>query len=522
MTEQPEPAVDLEEHAGLFGAAPAGAGRWTPDLVVSLFGTELAAGPAGPGPVVVDGVTVTWGRQDVMDQPDLSTARLTLFDPTAVWAIGTELMGQPVTLTFRGTPPSTAGAQAGVSGTSFSRPFFFGRVQSVDIVPKTIRNPDGSSTYGALVNLTLVSILNDLANRVPLEAWPAETLGARCDRIETAAADVLPGSVIMRDYWKTPQVAPVAAADQVSIYDHLLSVFDSCGCDRLTHYPNIGRVEYLARREYAESYRGLGQLWWEVTGSGTAEAAKGVYARTRVAFSEDANVNAELFPAYLDGGHVQYDRGEGLTRGPSSGITRVEVAHPDSGAAYAMTAGQVIVADEALVGVRTARIESIVAWNAWADLACEDLADYVLKEGAAWGTGPLRFSTRRAGGFANLAQAIWMLSAAEIPTIVFVQGSQLTRYGVSPIVGLMGGTITFTDGGWDVELHTAPVITRAAQHPLTWAEIDDGTPGFEVQWHDATHVRGLHDSLTFEDLAWVARGLNVTTTGPDQGWDFYA
>lgn len=480
-----------------------------PTPAVTLDGLPLPGSTAGGVPtdrVALDGVEVTWGRTAPLgEQPEPATARLSLFDPTRAWAVTRPLIGAPVQLSWTADPGTGP-----VTGT-----YFRGRVAAVDLRPHAVTTPAGRIVRGTLVQLSCTSILTDLANRIPAEAWPAETLGARADRVRAAALDIL-GDVIVRAVWREPEVAPVAAADQVSIYEHLVALYDSCGADRMTYEPHTNRVLYLVRPDY-DTRRDAGVLWWDITTG--ARPSQGVYIRPSA--MTPAGGTDPVVPMWLDAAAVGYD--EGLARTAGSGITRVQVTHPDLADAYndRTTTAAVPGVVDAAAGVRTLRQDSLVTWRAWADLAAADLLEVATEEGAGWRPGPVRFLSRPAGGFETIDHVWWLLGGTEITRPVFLQRSWMTPHGVRPIFHVIGGTIAWRSGGWEVDCELGPVSLPTRQHPVTWEEIDNGTAAYQVRWDD-TGPRRLHDTVTFEDLAYVGRGLGATATGPDTGWDFYA
>lgn len=502
----PAPAADDHDHDTLFGAPELG--MFDPAPVVYINGFPVSQTVAADWTeestdrVALDGVTITWGRSEVLDQPDPATGSLRLFDLSGTFATSRDLRGLTCDLYWRGVNPA--------DGTTVSRAYFRGRIGSpVRVSRKTVQSPDGTRVVGSLVELPLVSILVDLANQVPTTAWPAETLGARRARVETAAAAALPGGVETRSFWHTPEVPPVAAKDQVPLYEHLVALYDSSGADRVTYLPHERKTTYVIRRDFPTS-RGMATLWWNtaVEAATSSRAGKGVYARA---------LNGGH---YIDASALEYPAESGITS-PDK-ITRVRLTHQDSGAAYADRTVELSVdgTNEARDGIRTVSINSLVAWNAWADVAASDLEELSQKEAAEWRLEPLTWRTRLTGGFESYAQAVELLTGAETPTLFFLQGSYLPPYGMRPIFGVMGQTITYADGGWELEFDVAPLTTTLPQHAITWEEFDNGTIGFEVRWHDDDNPRGMHESLTYEDLAWVSRGLAVSTEGPDTGWDF--
>jgi hypothetical protein len=506
---------DLDGSEVLYGATLS-AGGLDPVPVLAIAGVDVASGPgpdgAPAGALVVDGLSIRWGRSEVVDQPTPATGSVTLFDPSRTWALATDRLGLPVTLRWSGG--------GGVPASGFgSTVFFRGRIADVQVAPKTVIYPDGTVVAGALVTLPLTSILQDLANRKVIESWPVEPMGTRRSRLATLMAATIPGLVYLsRPYWATPDVGPVPAARQVSLLEHVVTAYNSSGADRMTYWPPDNYLLHLPRRFYPE-LRGVAGLWWEDAGAGTSRAGQGVYVRSYGLLRAEAQ--AVGLPMFLDGAGIGYERGEGFQRGMSGRITRTEVTHPSSADAYndRTVTKAVPGLDESAVGVRTASLDAIVAWNLWADLIAEDLADFVRREGTAWRLKPIRWRTKLTGGFENNDQLNTFLYGGETSANVFIQRSWLPGYGIRPVFGIMGQVISYRNGGWELECDLAPVVTSLPQHAITWEEIDDGTPGHEVQWWDEDHPQGMHESLTYEDLGYASTGLGVTTIPPNTGWD---
>lgn len=477
-------------------------GVFLPVPVVSIDGVDVAQGATVdghlPGLVVVDGLEFDWGRDEVLEQAVPPTGTLQLFDPSGRWATSADLRGKAVTIGWTGNPGT------GV----IRRTIFRGRVGSpVQLARKVVTLPDGSKVAGALVTLPLVSILLDLANMRPTVAWPEETVEARRARIAAAVVDVV-ADVQVRDYWKTPNVQPVAAKDQVTYLQHLEELYDSTGADRMIYLPDTNVLTYLERRDFYTS-RGLGRLWWETTTG--PRAGNGVFVR--------ATDSAGTALVGLDAAALEYDPSDGITQ--PERITRVELVHTSSPSMTSRTVTRLVTGqDEKRSGVRTLRFESQVTWDAYADTAASDLEDLVQKEAAVWRLEPLTYRTKPLGGFETAEHAELLLKGAEVSTLLFLQRSWLPAFGLRPLFGVMGGTIAYRSGGWQVTWTPAPITTTLPQHAISWSEIDDGSAGYEVQWWDDDHPHGMDASLTLDDLGYVARGLGASPAiGLDTGWD---
>jgi hypothetical protein len=497
--------------AGALLRTTAATGVIRPVPVVSLSGADIASGAGGPGPIALDDLSVTWGRGELMDQPTPATAQVSLFLPDRAWAAGRELIGQPLNLAFTAVKPGAGPVR---------QVFFRGRVTSAQLSRRSVLNTDGSTTDGALLELGASSVLTDLANRVPFEDWPEETLDARRARIAGWTAGVT-SSVTVRTDWNGAHVLPVAAADQTSILDSLTGLFDSCGPDRMSYFPDDQRIYFMARREINTRSHST-QLWWNVTGDGTARDNTGAYIRSRaVTAGMYANSLAGL-PQYLDAAAVEYD-GK-LAKEITSRITRVEISHKDSlstPTAFAQRVETALVpgTNEAAQGVRSIRHESQVCWNNYAQTCASDLASMASREGAGWATGSVVYRADLAGGFESFDQVSLLLTGAETPPVVFLARSWFPELGIRPLFAVIGGQIGYAEG-WSVECDLQAVSTFGnAQHALAWEEIDDGSATYQLEWHDTDHWRGLHESVTYEDMGFCGLGLAVSTTPTNTEWD---
>jgi hypothetical protein len=519
---QPEDQAAHIESAHLFGAAlfgdaaPAGI---QPVPVVSLGGVDVASAPDSSltFPMVVDGIHVTWGRSEALAQPDPPAASFAIFDPSGVWAVGRELIGQLVTIRWVATKPGDPAPSSGV--------FFVGRITGAKLTRKTVTRSDGVKMHGAQVALSAASILTDLANITPTGDWPEETLGARSARIAAAASNVV-SSLAVAAFWQAPNVAPVAAGDQVSLLEHLIALYDAAGPNRYSFLPATHAVVSIGRRDWP-SNRTLAGLTWNAAGEGTPRDGKGAYV---CGFGADADpAGLPAVPLYLDGEAIEYAFSAALTKDITSRITRVEVAHTDSGSTppYAdVVESQLVSAidptvNEVTMGVRTARQDSQLVWNSYAAVAASDLAYMAAREASGWRADPITVRPALSGGFETWAQMTQLLAGTEQQSMVFLQRSWFAQLGIRPIFGLIGGKISYVGGEWLCECELLPANTLPmAQHQLSWSEIDDGSATYQLEWWDDDNPRGLHESLTYEDMAFVGRGLGMTDPPADTyGWD---
>lgn len=491
-----EPAGEL---AGLFGAAAPESGRVRPGVVVNLDGQDVAPGTVGgalPDRLVLDGLSFTWGRSDLLEHPEPSTATFQLFHPRPDgFAVDqAKIIGRPVT--FRWTSPENPAGTVN----------FRGRVSGVRLRAREIVDADGTVVRGVEASYTATSLLTDLANRrASTQGWLRETLANRLSFLSTRLSGVV-SSIVFRDYWKPAQLAPDGIVT-TSVLDALAQLYDTSGVDRMVWFPDTQQLSWQGRRELTG--RAQARLWWDQPAAApTSRTGKGVYVRS-------------MGGRFLDADALEYDPAEGISKAQGSGLSRAVVDWRDAAAADAQrtityTATGV---DETLTGERAARLDTFLNAGDWADLLARDLRDIISTEGAYWRTSPMTWDTSATDGFENLEQATILLRGAEVGSSFFVQRAWITRLGLRPLVGIIGGTLTFRAGSWVVEFQAAQIGTRdIKQHAITWEEIDDGSAALEVQWWDGDHPRGMHESLTYEDLGYVGQGLGPTI-GPDTGWD---
>lgn len=475
--------------------------------VVRLAGVDLADTAAGAGPLALEGLSVTWGRTELLAQPQVATASLSLFDASGVWAQSADLIGQPLSL--RWTATTSAGPQSAV--------FFYGRVTAAVLTPR----PDGA----AVVALTCSSILNDLANRVPTDTWPVQTMRERRASLGPYLAGPVTLPAELRATWlDNSNVVGVTADQQKSALDSLVELYSWCGSDRFTYLPATRASTFIARRSVSQT----AQLARDTTGTGTARENKGAYLRT-IPISATEGLPFEAH--YLDGKMLGYDGG-GLTRDITTRITRVEVSHPDSSVVPFVQRTETVMTatvagapatDEAVLGVRALRQSSGVTFNSMVQIAAADLAAMAVREGAGWRVGEVVLDTSLPDcGFEYYTQfANLVLTGGEVQSAVFLQRTILPSLGIRPVFGIIGGRIEHANGGWRIGMNVAPISTGTVpQHPISWDEIDDGGVGNTLIWTDVDDPFGLHESLTYEDIYYCNRGQGMLTQPPDSGWDY--
>lgn len=475
------------------------------ELRATVGGLEVphgipAAGPAA-GVFAVGEVPVPWGRDDLFAHPVPATGLLQLFDASNRWALEQDLVGTPVVLRYAGyLSPLLPAAD---------EPYFRGRVgEGVTLRRQTV-TWGGRKFEGTLITLPLRSILVDLANIIPTAAWPEETLEARRARIAAACIRYLPGGIFVEVAGTTTAglLAAVPATEQVSMLEHIAGLYAAYGSHTYTYDPARQRIDHVPRR-----------LLTTVAGR-----AQQVGALTRDESAAPQRIGAYAFPgsamiggsAFIDAGQLSYDPARNMTAPPR--ITRVQVEAPTGTTELPLPA-----ADEVETGVRVQTVSTTMTTAAAVTAAATALRDMAAGEGAQWILDPLSWAEDRSGPLEDAEAARLLLCGYESTALVFLQRSWLPTYGLPPLFGIRGGTITYRAGSWDVQVILAPVAVTGVQHPIAWDEIDAGPGDYELRWYDGDHPSGLHGSLSYEDIGYVATGLGVVLPGPDRGWDFFA
>lgn len=454
----------------------------------SVGGTDPAADL-----VAVDALRLSWGRGGVLEAPTPATLQLTVRDNTraAVFARRTDLIGQPVVTGWACSDGST--------GTNFR-----GRITDADVSPRR--------GGGFHVAIAASSVVVDLANHKVAEGttWPAETFAARRSRLAAllpagsfAGGVVLPGRMdlglqIPPDAELDTYTAAQVDAGGRTLLELLTELFRSTSPLPMVYDPTADRLTFAPRRRFAFSMAGL-------TMSAMLAPAPELGGRY---------VAASLSGFRIDAQQLRY---AGALRQPlDSRLTRVEVNYFDAAAAYAQRTQALSSPDdqalEPVIGRRTLTVDSIHADLLKAAQLCVLYSSLVNHEARAPRLDAVTYTTSRAP-FTDAAHAALLLRGRETGDTVFLRRSWLTRLGQSPLVGILGATVTYTGGHWSVDLVPAPVFIDPganAYAPVTIAAAAASS---------AMRLRDIDHSVTLGDLGFleVGAGFDTTTVLPYKG-----
>lgn len=455
---------------------------------LTVAGATIARAVAETGAaslVAVDALRVTWGRAGVLEAPQPASASLTVLDRSAgfTFASRTDLIGQVVVLGWSGSDAST--------GTLFR-----GRITAVSATPR----PAG----GFLVALAATSVEVDLANyTVPAgTTWPAETFTARATRIAALFpagsftgginlphnADLglvntaVPGTDITGD------TAAQQDASGKSALDLLRQLYASLSPLAMVYDPAADRFTFAPRRRtaYAGSLIAAGML-----------AADPDHGGRYVAATSGSRV-------HLDAGQLEYSGA--LSQALDARITRVEVSYLDSSVSYAQRSrswGTVNIGDESVIGRRVLSVDSIQSTVAKADQIASLYADVASVEARTPRLGAVGWSATRES-LHDATHAARLLSCAEQAGSIFLGRSWLPRLGQRPIVGVLGGQVSYAAGDWTAQLNPAP--TFIDPQPFAWAPMPVSASAVD----STVRLADLDESVTFGDAGFIEVGAGFT------------
>lgn len=464
----------------------------TPTLTVA--GLPVATGTAGDLAAVA-GLSLTWGRSGVLEEPSPATVSVTVLDrsPAAAFASRADLIGQPI---LTGYTTST-----GASVTNFR-----GRITDVVVTPRAGAVAGGGFT----VTLAASSMEVDLANvLIPAgTSWPAETFAARRTRLAAllpagmfTGGVVLPtrAGLVMVDTTgpalDTYTAAPMNAGGK-SLLELLRGLFASTSPLPMVYDPALDRLTFAPRRRY-----------------GYVTSRRLTLSARLLTSTEQGGryVATGLSGLCLDGHRLEYTGS--LSRGLDGRLTRCAVSYVDQAAANAQltTGGGTFWGGlEPVIGSRVLTVDTIHADAAAAQQLAGFYIEVASREAAAPALGQVGYSTAREP-LRDAAHAAVLLGGVESANAVFIRGSWLPQLKVRPVVGVIGGTITYSDRQWRADLTPAAVAVDAAGRTWGPVTVRSALP--------ALTLASIDSSVTAGDFAFidVPPGAGTSTAEPYAG-----
>lgn len=433
----------------------------------------------------VDHFSVTWGRAGLLEAPTPATATARLLDrsPGAVLARRTDLLGVDLQLGYYA-----------VRGDTYAPTLTF-RGRITDVVVE--RRAEG----GYYVTLAASSREVEAANyRAPAGAsWPAESFTSRLSRI----VGLLP-STLFRRTLVSPPSAPVflptradfgltdVADPTLDFGDYTTGPATPAGVDALTllrelftsvsplpmvYDPGVNGIVTAGRRRFQYSSTAAAVR----TSSLTASTARGgLYVQS----------------AYggLDLDSYDVDTPGQLEQPLDSRVTQVEVSYLNGAAANAaatVSAATPDAASESTTGRRTLSVSSIHGSTTYAQQLANMYRDVAAAEARAPRLGALSYRTALNGGFTSTAQRDALLNGAETTAAYFLARTFLPDLGVRPLVGIVGGSISYGAGDWSLLLNPVAVTVDSLWAPLP------------IRLAPRLRLRDIHPSVTFGDAGYL-------------------
>lgn len=468
--------------------APTPGARINPDPVVILdgitLGTRLYTGTSGDqtpdrSVAVLDDLSVTWGRARLTDHHEAQTARFRLLAGTGreSWSYK-DWRNRSVIMQWTDTRVQPDPVV-----------FFRGRVTEVVVTPRRVHPRTGASR-GAVVEFSCTGRLTELGNRRSgVESWPDESGAARLDRIKAIAGGTV-ASITMRDYWAGAPFAArnVNGSDALSL---LRSLYDTSGGDRMTYNPQTDAVSWTGRRLQPATVTRFAR--W------ITDPTQGYVAPRAV----QTGSNWPMIPL------TEVETDGQLTRVTEGGATRVEYSWTEAGAARS----GIIVdpAYEAQLGVVQLSCATELRQGDWAKITGGDWLDILWREGSTAQPPPMTYRADKVGGFLNTSTALQLIGARELggvqagePACWFLAGGPWPSLYFVPVVGIIGGTIRYVDGGWRPTFHSQAVawMSTADAAPLRASQCRADSPTGRL-----FTAADLSPAVTFADCRYINRTL---------------
>lgn len=456
--------------------------------VVFIDGIEqkCRAADLATDPVVLDELTVDWGRSEYLSHAGVGTLKLAWLDRTGALSArmrNKTMMGKLVIVQY-------------ADGTGWGATFFQGRVTGCSATPDV---PDPYATDPTArcwrVTVEAADKTADMANIIqPPGTWPQETAQARAVALRNASFIAGIGEF----YFFPGHVNSVMWALDVKGKDNLGMLRDfyySMG-DTFSYLPSENVVRYLHRRAY--------DVW-----ANWVQSADGIIRMT----ANDHTFDGRTYRGVgVQGCDVTSE--DEATLPIQSAVTRVEASWKDT-----VPAGN----DNDVVTIVYADEQSELDWGRRTLTFTSWLGDgrnldpvvlEVLNRGRFEGSMPkhpnVSRDTRRTNGFYNRGEAESLLMGGETQGVVYISGSYYAQWlYLVPFYAVMGGTIRWQHPGWIVDMNLQFHLATNTITPIRWNQVTA-----TLKWTQPPVVGSLCDSMTWWDAAFLQTGNVYSPTKP--------
>lgn len=448
----------------------------SPTPYVVIDGVEIPAGLDANGDfesVVAGRFSITWGREDYMDQPQAGTAAVTIFDKLGAYASEGDIIGLTVVI--------------GMRWPGKNQIIFRGRITDAELI--YVRTKVGN-VFG--LELSCTDKLGELGQTyVANQTWPSEYYPNRIDRIMTAGANKIVAGI---GGGLSPTLNTTDTGD-TTLLSLVQDAMEGVG-DRMAYDPATNRVEAIGR----------------LTISGHT---------LRLALNDSGMYGVELDSGYSEEASIPstgLQVSAGMRRSIASGITEVRVGHSRFDMATEQRGAFVSVKstglNETRLGRRVLKVDTQlydvklstgeVINDVWIQRLLDEYVDMALQEGRQWSPPPLTWDSRLNGGFRSEAEMFALLRCTEKRHPVYFPQSVYNDVGTQPpIYRIIGGTVEYIAGkkkGWISTVNLGPVKVNQ-NAAVTWETINTSTTE-TVTWEL------LDDSVTGNSLAYVTQGVD--------------
>lgn len=452
-----------------------------PTPYVLMNGVEMPLSLTQGNAVVLDNLTINWGRSNHLDDVSPATLSLTVLDRDGAWVKSQQLLGMEIITGVRFTDSQ-----------GIARDFknFRGRIVEAECVARE-RDLITGTDHGYLVYIRATDKLAELGNRfLSNQSWPSEYYETRKARFEAALSGVVAG--VGGAYVVQQLQYSATAFDQKSLLD-LITEHMAAGVEWVNYDPDTNRVEATGR----ESFTTPG---WTGLRLALTDDGSGLYG-----LETDVSDFYAPFPRH----HYNVDAGSlipksGVRRTIESGITEILYEYSTDAAGtkgtYVLGTGL----NEAIYGRRTYAVKTENMKNV-AVLA--GIYQGNAQDAQTWQPPEVEWDTRiQDKGFQSFVQVRSFISGRAWPSPIFLSRNSYNSFPSKvPIYRVIGGSMTYSadnsgDMGWIVQPHFAPLAFATTFTPLAWNTINPSTSPV-IGWDD------LDNTVTWNDINLTGQGV---------------
>lgn len=503
----------------------------TPEIIIDNVIYTCRAADLDWAVVVIDGITIKWGRSDYLDSSTSpASATISLLDATRQWAVAVRngsVIGKKVAIRWNGIsrPADQPGSEIVISPVTI----FKGRIAAAKATPTQIHTkgngmigrPAGVQAWR--IDLELSDRTTDLGNaRLGSGEWPRESMVQRAVRIRDLGLDA--GSEIDQMYFNPDyapyQVAPIDVKGKTAL-DLMNSLYNSIGNDSYAYDPDENVV-----REYMRLSAPLS------IGLATFDSSRGAV----LPVPSDITIDSKMYPGVALAG-CELPADIAIEVEPDQAINRLECRWKDHSTGHKGLTS--ILSNQAPGDARR-----VMSWESWLDDGLQidptlyAVWDRVSKEGS-WPRHP-KIKTQWSHTFVSERLARWLLQAWGNTRPAYIAGSlpwlwmAYMAAPFAPVVAPIGGTTRFDPiKGWQSELIVHWVHNSGPDPtPATWQSLrqfkvasdpsvpwwwillglpiptisnGDPTPERDLKWGDPAKLPGYEfdTSVTWLDLKHV-------------------